>query len=187
MRGAQEWANNCARCHNLRAPREFSAAELHNIILHMRLQAGLTGQETRDIYAFLAAQSQKPQALTAASQTENQAPKNLTYAVATVPTTTTKNVSQPLQKISSDPVSQSGQAIYQQNCVACHGSNGKGALPGVPDLATHLTKSDSVLFQHIKNGFQDSGSSMAMPPKGGNSNLSDDDVKQVLAYIKKTF
>ena len=38
IRGAQSWADNCSRCHNMRDPAELR---------------GLTGQEVRDITAFL--------------------------------------------------------------------------------------------------------------------------------------
>ncbi|MFH1820201.1 MAG: cytochrome c, partial [Pseudomonadota bacterium] len=27
-----------------------------------------------------------------------------------------------------------GQAVYNGTCIACHGSDGTGSLPGVPDL-----------------------------------------------------
>lgn len=52
-RGAQQWANNCSRCHNMRDPKEFRDDEWRPIMQHMRLQAGLTGQQTRDILSFL--------------------------------------------------------------------------------------------------------------------------------------
>lgn len=52
-RGAKAWADNCGRCHNLRNPKEFSDAQWKVIVSHMRLRAGLTGQEERDILKFL--------------------------------------------------------------------------------------------------------------------------------------
>ncbi|MFK5948510.1 MAG: hypothetical protein QM500_07040 [Methylococcales bacterium] len=51
----------------------------------------------------------------------------------------------------------------------------RGGL-GTPDITSSvgsLSKSDSVLMDHITNGFQSEGSPMAMPPKGGNPNLSE--------------
>jgi len=44
-----------------------------------------------------------------------------------------------------------------------------------------------VLINHITNGFQSSGSPMAMPPKGGNPNLDDNAVSEVLKYIREAF
>ncbi|TAK88062.1 MAG: cytochrome c [Betaproteobacteria bacterium] len=52
-RGAKAWADNCARCHNMRDPKDFRDDQWKVIVSHMRLRAGLTGQEARDILAFL--------------------------------------------------------------------------------------------------------------------------------------
>lgn len=83
-----------------------------------------------------------------------------------------------------------GGRIYAATCVACHGPAGTGAIPGVPDFTAangRLTKSDAVLLRNITNGFQSPGSPMAMPAKGGNASLSDQDMVNVLAYIRRTF
>ena len=53
IRGAQVWANNCTRCHNLRDPKEFNDKEWQVVVTHMRVRAGLTGQDTRDVLAFM--------------------------------------------------------------------------------------------------------------------------------------
>jgi cytochrome c5 len=52
-RGAQSWANNCARCHNMRDPKELRDDQWRAAVGHMRVRAGLTGQEARDILVFL--------------------------------------------------------------------------------------------------------------------------------------
>lgn len=52
-RGAQAWTENCVRCHNVRDPREFRDDQWKPIVYHMRVRAGLTGQDTRDILQFL--------------------------------------------------------------------------------------------------------------------------------------
>ena len=83
-----------------------------------------------------------------------------------------------------------GGRIYAATCVACHGPAGTGAIPGVPDLTAangRLTKSDAVLLRNMINGFQSPGSPMPMPAKGGNASLSDQDMVNVLAYIRRTF
>lgn len=83
-----------------------------------------------------------------------------------------------------------GKAVYEQTCVACHGADGKGPVPGVPDFTKKggpLAKPDDVLFKNTKNGFQTPGSPMAMPPKGGNPALKDDDIKAVINYLRKAF
>jgi len=52
-RGAQTWANTCARCHNMRDPKELRDDQWRAAIAHMRVRAGLTGQEARDVLIFL--------------------------------------------------------------------------------------------------------------------------------------
>jgi len=154
-RGAQQWANNCSRCHNMRDPKEFRDDEWKPIILHMRIRAGLTGQQSRDILSFL--------------QSSNY------IAVNTSPGSDTSSAGL------------SGVQIYKQTCVACHGADGSGAIPGVPDFGERLSKSDDTLLQHIIEGFQSPGSPMAMPARGGNPNYTDQDLREALSYIRNNF
>ena len=155
IRGAKEWANNCSRCHNMRDPKEFRDDTWKQIVAHMRVRAGLTGQQARDILAFL--------------QSSNY--------VATVKESS-------FIKVAATNAS-NGEEVYKQTCVACHGANGEGVIPGVPKFSERLSKSDETLLANIKNGFQSEGSPMAMPPKGGNASLTDADLQAVLSYIKK--
>jgi cytochrome c len=53
--GAQLWADTCMRCHNLRTISGRSKSNWSISMSHMRVRAGLTGQETRDILAFILA------------------------------------------------------------------------------------------------------------------------------------
>lgn len=52
-RGAQTWADNCARCHNMRNASELRDDQWRAAIAHMRVRANLTGAEARDVLAFL--------------------------------------------------------------------------------------------------------------------------------------
>lgn len=83
-----------------------------------------------------------------------------------------------------------GKAVYSQTCVACHGPNGKGAIPGVADLTASdgaLTKSDEELVKSIAEGVQSPGSPLAMPANGGNPSLTEADIKAVIAYLRANF
>jgi len=83
-----------------------------------------------------------------------------------------------------------GKAVYSQTCFACHGTNGKGAIPGVADLTDAkgaLSKSDEELIKSITEGLQTPGAALAMPPLGGNPALTEADVKAVLAYLRAEF
>ncbi len=83
-----------------------------------------------------------------------------------------------------------GEAVYNQTCVACHGENGKGEIPGIPDFSHNtgvLTQSDEILLKHILHGFQSQGSPMAMPAKGGNDELTIKDLRDVLIFMHQKF
>lgn len=83
-----------------------------------------------------------------------------------------------------------GKTVYQQTCVACHGPNGKGTVPGAPDFTANsspLKKDDEVLLKNIVEGFKSPGSPMAMPAKGGNPSLTDEDIRAVIVYMRDTF
>ena len=160
--GSKAWSENCARCHNMRSPSDLRDDQWVTSVFHMRVRAGLTGQEARDILTFLQGSN---------ARVENIDPGQ-------VESTTT------------DSASISGKQIYESNCLACHGANGKGSIPGVPDFNEkngRLSKSDSELLSNIITGIQSPGSSMPMPPRGGNSQLSDTDLNAALKYIKASF
>ena len=162
VRGAQLWANNCARCHNIRSAPELRDDQWITTMFHMRVRAGLTGQETRDILSFM--------------QDANNA-----VAEAELPDA-------PGGKETGAALS--GREIYQQTCVACHGADGRGVVPGAPDLTRpdgRLSKSDSALMNSLLNGLRSPGSPMAMPARGGNPDLSDEDMKRVLRYLREAF
>jgi len=52
-RGAKAWVDNCVRCHDARDPKELRDDQWITTTYHMRIRAGLTGQQTRDIIKFL--------------------------------------------------------------------------------------------------------------------------------------
>jgi hypothetical protein len=53
--GAQLWAENCIRCHNIRSPGSISPAQWEVDMMHMRVRANLTPEEHQKILAFLKA------------------------------------------------------------------------------------------------------------------------------------
>ena len=68
----------------------------------------------------------------------------------------------------------SGQKVYQQYCVLCHGTDGKLGLNGSKDLTLSNTPIDSVLHQ-IRYG------KGAMLPY--NDILNDEQIDSVAAYV----
>ncbi len=51
--GEQLWTANCNRCHNARAAQEFADGDWEVILDHMRVVAGLTGDETQSVLKYL--------------------------------------------------------------------------------------------------------------------------------------
>jgi len=53
VRGIKLWKDTCARCHNMRDPKDFRDDLWEVTMAHMRVRAGISGQEARDILTFL--------------------------------------------------------------------------------------------------------------------------------------
>lgn len=84
-----------------------------------------------------------------------------------------------------------GATLYGQNCATCHGASLEGGigavlnpidkLPGVPD-----SLDATFLIAIITNGRtpqQGDPKQVAMPAKGGNQSLTDQDIRDLAAYI----
>ena len=79
-----------------------------------------------------------------------------------------------------------GATLYSQNCTTCHGASLEGGIGAVlnpieklPGVANPLDP--AYLIEVITNGRTDG--SRIMPPKGGNAKLTDQDVKDLAAFI----
>lgn len=77
-----------------------------------------------------------------------------------------------------------GKTVYDGLCAACHGSG----IPGIPQVGdaaaweTRIAKGNDMLYDHALNGFTgDSG--MTMPPKGGDTSLTVDEIKAAVDYM----
>jgi cytochrome c5 len=53
--GAELWTLNCNRCHMIRSPGEFTAAQWQPILMHMRIRANIPAAQAREILKFLQA------------------------------------------------------------------------------------------------------------------------------------
>lgn len=84
-----------------------------------------------------------------------------------------------------------GAKIYARTCSACHGGDAKG----LPNLGKDLTASefvgkndDDALLAFLKKGRQPgepgNTTGVAMPPKGGNPALSDDDLLDAITHLR---
>jgi cytochrome c5 len=76
-----------------------------------------------------------------------------------------------------------GEQVYNQACVACHGAGVAGA-PKFGDKAAwapRIAQGLDTLHTHALQGFQ--GKAGFMPPKGGRTDLSDQSVMNGVDYI----
>lgn len=76
-------------------------------------------------------------------------------------------------------VALSADAVYQQNCLACHGAGVMGA-PAFGDKAAwapRIAQGYETLVKHAIEGIR------MMPARGGNAALSDDEVASAVAYM----
>ncbi len=84
-----------------------------------------------------------------------------------------------------------GQTLFQGTCSACHGPDAKG----LPNLGKDLTaseffqnSSDEELLAFIKVGRPaddpENTTGVAMLPKGGNPALTDENILDIIAYVR---
>ncbi|OUD14316.1 c-type cytochrome [Thioflexithrix psekupsensis] len=114
----------------------------------------------------------EPAAPAAAPATEEAAP-----AAATEP------AAAPAETPAATANLEQGAATYNQACSVCHSAGIAGApKSGDPEQWNpRIAKGMDTLINHALNGFQ--GESGVMPPKGGFAQLSDDEVKNAVAYM----
>jgi disulfide bond formation protein DsbB len=95
----------------------------------------------------------------------------------------------PAQAVKGDPAT--GQTLFTQTCSACHGPTGEG----IQGLGKNLVASDFVagqtddqLLSFIKVGRGPTDplntTGIAMPPKGGNPALSDEDLQNIIVFLR---
>ena len=77
----------------------------------------------------------------------------------------------------------SGQQVFAQVCKTCH-ETGLAGAPKAGDKAAwspRIAEGEKILVQHAIAGYQ--GKTGVMPPKGGNPELTDDEVHRAVVYL----
>lgn len=89
------------------------------------------------------------------------------------------SVERSLPKVESNDSVKPGQVTYETSCSACHGNPAIGApVLGDKDAwAEVMTKGLDKVYHNGINGIN------SMPPKGGNMDLTDDQMKEVIDYM----
>jgi disulfide bond formation protein DsbB len=102
-------------------------------------------------------------------------------------------VEQPVAAAPAAPVGDAanGGKIFATACVACHGPEGKGVTGLGKDLTTSEwvgQQTDEQLVEFIKKGRDASDAlnttGVAMPPKGGNPAMSEQEVADIVAFVR---
>jgi len=91
--------------------------------------------------------------------------------------------------VTGDPVF--GETIFNTTCIACHGAGAVGVENLGPPLIDNVfiqSLSDDELLVFLNEGrttdHPDNTTGVAMPPKGGNASLTDEDLNDVIAYLR---
>ncbi len=87
--------------------------------------------------------------------------------------------------------STNGEALYNGTCIACHGPNGEG-IPGLgkpwvgSEFINSSTDVELLAFLNVGRPADDplNTTGIAMLPKGGNASLTDDDLQDLVAYMR---
>jgi len=84
-----------------------------------------------------------------------------------------------------------GEELFVSTCLACHGEGGKGIEGLGKDMTTSVFikgLSDKELLEFIKVGRSisdpDNTTGVDMPLKGGNPALTDDEIVDIIAYMR---
>ena len=117
----------------------------------------------------------------------------------TQPTATTEQAAQPTEAPADDDGEQAvaagdpenGQQLYTQSCSSCHGPD----ATGIENLGRDLTNnefiqnnSDEELLAFVKEGRPagdpNNTTGVDMPPKGGNPAITDEQILDIIAYLR---
>ena len=80
----------------------------------------------------------------------------------------------------------SSKALYEANCSGCHDA-GVGGAPKPGDKSAWQERLSAGMETMVKKSIEGyEGTAGVMPPKGGNASLSDEEVRNAVAYMAST-
>jgi len=176
-RGEKLWASTCYHCHSLPNPDKLNAKHWRVTMAHMRTQAQLTGDEARDILAFLTEGDSSEET----NKTDIPAPAPQQKTDKHTKSSEPNKPKDPSELNKAKPKTRSGKTIYYSDCSVCHGTTSQKGIPqapGLTDSTVFLSKSTDELLSIIKKGIG------AMPARGGHPDLTDEELKAAIEYIR---
>lgn len=83
----------------------------------------------------------------------------------------------------ADNQASAGEGVFKKVCSMCHQTGAAGApkLGDKSDWGPRIAQGKDTLYKHALEGFN--GAKGAMPAKGGNPSLSDDEVKSAVDFM----
>ncbi|MDM8569592.1 c-type cytochrome, partial [Thiotrichales bacterium HSG1] len=103
----------------------------------------------------------------------------LLKAIANPTPTQVTSPSKTVKPIMPGNARMSGKEIYDATCASCHlvGIAKAPRLGNKLDWESRISKLESALVLSVINGFN------VMPPRGGNNNLNDEEIKLAVQYM----
>ena len=143
---------------------DLTDTEVERAVVHMANQSGASWKDPAPVTAVAAAPAAAP-------------------AVAPMGAVAASPAAAPVASAAAPAATADGKKVFDSGCVACHGAGIAGA-PKFGDKAAwapRIAEGINTLYVHAIGGF--TGKAGVMPPKGGNTTLSDPDVKAAVDYM----
>lgn len=153
--GARTYGRVCGSCHNARSPLERSDRDWVTIINHMRVRGNMTGDQARNVLAFLQATNEDP-----GSVTVLPAPPRIPNGLAL------------------STVEQGKRIVGEKACLGCHVVGDEGGNIGPPLNDVISRRGVDYVHDKLADPTFDVDSSM-MP----NFGLTEEEISWVLAYL----
>lgn len=109
------------------------------------------------------------------------------------PTVAPTTAAAPADQAATAPTgdAEKGKTLFASTCAACHGPEGKGVQGLGKDMTTSqfiAERSDEEMLAFVKTGRPSSDplntTKVDMPPKGGNPALTDEQLLDIIAFIR---
>lgn len=135
--GATVYADHCNRCHEYRSPTEFTGPQWSIVTIHMRVMAGLPGEEARAVFEYLKSQHHPP------------------YRAV-----------EPDRGIAAGDAVARGEALLRERgCLGCHVVAGRGGTMGPSLDGVTTRRSRAFIFQQLRDPRRNNPNSL-MPALG---------------------
>jgi cytochrome c5 len=158
---------------------DYSDLEIARAVAYMANTAGGKFEEPKEADGNGAAEGEKAEAKAEAAPAASAAPATPAAAETAAATAPAAEAAPAAAPAPTETAALDGKTIYDGTCAVCHNTGVAGALklgdkaawaPHVGHGVEHLTE---IAIKGVR----------AMPPRGGNARLSDDEVKAAVAYM----